>query len=69
MSPTMFLGRVVLPAVGLAVAVSLSWNSMTEDSRRRPKPVGDRPGTSALDSDRPAESPPRGGSSPIPAPR
>jgi HlyD family secretion protein len=28
MSPTMFLGRVVLPALGLAVAVSLSWSSL-----------------------------------------
>jgi HlyD family secretion protein len=27
MSPTMFLGRVVLPAVGLAVAIGLTWNS------------------------------------------
>lgn len=28
MSPTMFFGRVVLPAAGLAVAISLSWNSI-----------------------------------------
>jgi HlyD family secretion protein len=28
MSPTMFMGRVVLPAVGLAVAASLAWNSV-----------------------------------------
>lgn len=28
MSPTMFFGRIVLPAVGLAVAVSISWSSM-----------------------------------------
>jgi HlyD family secretion protein len=28
MSPTMFLGRVVLPALGLAVAVGLSWSSL-----------------------------------------
>ena len=28
MSPTMFMGRIVLPAVGLAVAASLAWNSM-----------------------------------------
>jgi RND family efflux transporter MFP subunit len=27
MSPTMFLGRVVLPAIGLLVAVSLAWDS------------------------------------------
>jgi HlyD family secretion protein len=28
MSPTMFLGRVVLPALGLAVAFSLAWSSL-----------------------------------------
>jgi HlyD family secretion protein len=28
MSPTMFLGRVVLPALGLAVAAGLTWNSV-----------------------------------------
>jgi RND family efflux transporter MFP subunit len=28
MSPTMFLGRVVLPIVGLAVAASVSWSSL-----------------------------------------
>jgi HlyD family secretion protein len=28
MSPTMFLGRVVLPAVGLAVAIGLTWSSV-----------------------------------------
>lgn len=39
MSPTMFLGRVVLPAAGLIVAAGLAWNSvrtitaLTEDSR------------------------------------
>ena len=39
MSPTMFVGRVVLPAVGLAVAAGLTWNSvktMTRRSRKRP---------------------------------
>ena len=34
MSPTMFLGRVVLPAVGLAVAVSLTWNSVRKITAR-----------------------------------
>ena len=28
MSPTMFLGRVVLPALGLAMAAGLTWNSV-----------------------------------------
>ena len=30
MSPTMFLGRVVLPALGLAVAAGLTWNSVSK---------------------------------------
>ena len=30
MSPTMFLGRVVLPVLGLAVAAGLTWNSMSK---------------------------------------
>ena len=29
MSPTMFLGRIVLPVLGLAVAAALTWNSVT----------------------------------------
>lgn len=45
MSPTMFLGRVVLPTVGLAVAISLSWNSMRKfaaqaESTGMPQPAG-----------------------------
>jgi HlyD family secretion protein len=34
MSPTMFLGRVVLPAVGLAVAVGLTWSSFSTMTAR-----------------------------------
>jgi HlyD family secretion protein len=45
MSRTMFLGRVVLPVVGLAVAVSLTWSSVRTmiartDVSKRLEPVG-----------------------------
>ena len=39
MSPTMFMGRVVLPAVGLAVAASLAWNSVKKFAAEA-EPVG-----------------------------
>ena len=35
MSPTMFLGRVVLPAIGLLVAAGVTWHSFR---RSRPAP-------------------------------
>ncbi len=37
MSPTMFLGRVVLPALGLAVAVGLYLELREDRSRPEPK--------------------------------
>ena len=48
MSPTMFLGRVVLPVLGLAVAAGLTWNSVrkitarTESHHAWPSPPGPR---------------------------
>jgi hypothetical protein len=64
MSPTMFLGRVVLPALGLAVAAGLTWNSVrkittpTEATR-----MVESSGATGHLSGR------RGESSPTPAPR
>jgi HlyD family secretion protein len=47
MSPTMFLGRVVLPAIGLLVAVSITWHSFRKVTAHTPvKSVGEH-GTSA----------------------
>jgi HlyD family secretion protein len=47
MSPTMFLGRVVLPAIGLLVAVSITWHSFQKVTAHTPvKSVGEH-GTSA----------------------
>ena len=47
MSPTMFLGRVVLPAIGLLVAVSVTWHSFRNvTAHTEVKSVGE-PGTSA----------------------
>ena len=69
MSPTMFLGRVVLPAVGLAAGGQPSLALREDVHRIEPSR---RAGQAAIDRrDRPSSggSPPRGGSSPIPAPR
>jgi HlyD family secretion protein len=47
MSPTMFLGRVILPAIGLLMAVSVTWHSYRKvTAHTEVKSVGD-PGTSA----------------------
>ena len=64
---TMILGRVVLPAAGLVLAAALTWHSVRNDHGSGRK--SSRSAAVVRTSDRPAGSPPRGGSSPIPAPR
>ena len=47
MSPTMFLGRVVLPAIGLFVAVGVTWHSFRKVAARTEVMSAGEPGRSA----------------------
>ena len=68
MSPTMFVGRVMLPAVGLILAAALSWHLVRSHHEPGRQTFRVR-GPAASVTRRRAGSRPRDGSSRIPAPR
>ena len=69
MSLSMVLGRVLLPAAGLILAVAITWHAVRSITAVRPTPVRSGCNPSRRGSGSPRGSPPRGGSSPIPVPR